>query len=282
MPSAPSTPANDLAPIAALLRCPACQGTLDLGDPIRCNTCGVQYRHEHGVACFTAADDEARQDLADWSHHWAGDNQALLSQRFFSWYRHAVFARTVAHYVHKHFPPSGVFLEAGCGTSETSTRIATHDGGRVLVAMDIVPAAAAGAHPIMAVRIAADAFRMPFATGSLDGIWNVGVMEHFPHDRIDAMVREFRRVLRPGGTLIMLWPARTSLPQRMLRVAEFFINLRRRGAPFRFHPDEISQLRSRAEGRHVLQRSGFEPLEVSGEWRSLHAFKVVVGRAPAG
>src|SRR3546814_6051263 len=95
------------------------------------------------------------------------------------------------------------------------------------------------------------------------------------------MLQEFRRVLRPGGGLVMVCPARTALPQRLLRVAEFFITLRRSGAPFRFHPDEISQLRSRAEGRDVLRRNGFEPAEVSGEWRSLHAFKVVVGRAPA-
>lgn len=277
-----AAPQDDLAPIATLLRCPACQGTLALGDPITCNSCGAGYRREHGVACFAATEADSRQDLADWTEHWGGDNQALASQRFFSWYRQAVFARTVAHYAHKHFPASGVFLEAGCGTSETSIRIDTQAGRRVLVAMDIVPAAAAGAHPIMAVRLAGDAFRMPFATGSLDGIWNVGVMEHFLHDRIDAMVREFRRVLKPGGALIMLWPARTSIPQRMLRATEFFINLRRREAPFRFHPDEISQLRSRAEGRDVLRRNGFEPLEVSGEWRSLHAFKVVVGAVPAG
>ena len=46
---------------------------------------------------------------------------------------------------------------------------------------------------------------------------------------------------------------------RILRVLEFFINLRRRGEKFRFHPDEISQLRSVAQGRAVLSRHRSKP-----------------------
>jgi SAM-dependent methyltransferase len=261
-----------------LLRCPLCHGELDLGDPVTCVGCGARYPWRAGVASLIPAGPDDRKDLSDWTAHWEAGNQGLVSQRFFSWYRHVIFAPTVAHYFREFFPERGVFLEAGCGTSETSERIPKHGGNRVLIAADLVPEIAARAHPVMDVRMACDAFQLPFATGSLDGIWNVGVMEHFLHADIDRMVREFARVLRPGAPLVMLWPARTSIPQRLLRIAEFFINLRPRPTRFRFHPDEISQLRSSAEGFDVLRRNGLQPVEVSGEWRSLFAFKVVVGR----
>lgn len=260
-----------------LLCCPLCHSRLDLATTITCGGCGARFPRRAGIPSLIPESGGARKDEDDWSHHWEGENQALLAQRFFSWYRSAVFAPTVAHYVREFFPERGVFLEAGCGTAETSAQIPKHGGARVLIAADLIPEIAARAHPVMDVRLSCDAFQLPFLTGSLDGIWNVGVMEHFLHADIDRMIREFARVLRPGAPLVMLWPARTSIPQRMLRVVEFFVNLRPRERKFRFHPDEISQLRSSAEGLHVLRRNGLQPVEVSGELRSLFAFKVVVG-----
>jgi ubiquinone/menaquinone biosynthesis C-methylase UbiE len=129
----------------------------------------------------------------------------------------------------------------------------------------------------MDIRTCGDIFSLPFQNNSLDGIWNVGVMEHFTHDQIDAILREFRRVLKPGGRIVLLWPATFSIPQRILRVLEWFINLRRGSDKFRFHPDEISQLRSVKQGREVLSRNGFRPVAIDIGLRTLMAFETIVG-----
>ena len=264
------------------LACPKCHGQLVIADSIRCNSCGSQYPASSGVPDFRVDRSAAEQgsELEDWSHHWASENQELVSQRFFSFYRKAVFARTVAHFIEKYFPRHGLLVEAGCGTSESSIRIAKHGGGRVLVAVDIVPSVVARAHPVMDERLCGDVFRLPFRDQSIDGIWNVGVMEHFTHDRIDDMMREFRRVLRPAAPLLLLWPGTTSPPQRILRVLEKVIHLRGNDPGFRFHPPEISQLHSAREGRDVLARNGFAELEIDGGPRSLFAFKTLVARRP--
>ena len=130
----------------------------------------------------------------------------------------------------------------------------------------------------MDVRVCGDIFCLPFQSDAIDGIWNVGVMEHFTHDQIDAILREFRRVLKPGSRVVLLWPAKFSIPQRILRVCEWFINLRRGEADkFRFHPDEISQLRSPRQGREVLTRNGFRPVAIDIGLRTLMAFETLVG-----
>ncbi len=219
----------------------------------------------------------ARPEQVDWSRHWSTENQASLAQRFFSFYRKAVFVRTVRYFLNRHFPPSGVFLEAGSGTSETSMRIDKLNGARTLLALDIVLPVLQQCHPIMDLRICGDIFNLPFRDGSLDGIWNVGVMEHFTHDQIDQILREFHRVLRPGGPVVLLWPGVDSIPQKMLRIVEAIVNLRAGGERFRFHPAEISQLRSARQGRDVLSRNGFDVLEIEPGYRSLMAFKVLVG-----
>jgi SAM-dependent methyltransferase len=265
------------------LACPACGASLVATDTgLDCQGCQAHYRQENGAFDLRPPSAESKKEFEDWSKHWAHGNQASASQRFFSFYRKAVFARTVAWFADRYFSGDGVFVEAGSGTAETSMRIDKRDGRRVLIAVDLFLPVVARCHPIMDVRIAGDCFRLPFHDASIDGLWNVGVMEHFTHDLIDAMVREFHRVLKPGAPIILLWPATDSLPQKGLRLVEKVINLRRPASErFQFHPDEISKLRSSQEGRDVCVRNGFEPEFIDWGLRSLMAFKTVVGRKPS-
>jgi SAM-dependent methyltransferase len=212
-----------------------------------------------------------------WTEHWSADKQLSATQRFFSVYRKAVFAPAIAHYVNRYLARSGVLVEAGCGTSETSIYIDKRGGARRLVAVDLVVPVLARCAAVMDARVGGDAFQLPFQTGSVDAIWNVGVMEHFTAPAIDAMLREFHRVLKPGGRLLLFWPGVTSVPQRVLRVLQFLVRLRPSCAGFRFHPDEISQLRSLSDGRAILARNGFIPLRSDHGVRTLLAFKVLVG-----
>ena len=270
-PPASARPADVLPRLA----CPTC--VRPLGADLTCAKCGATYSEARTVVDLRPAGLGDRFDVRDWTEHWSDDKQDTFAQRFFSFYRKAVFARTVRHFVDGYLPRQGVLVEAGSGTSETSMRI-RKDAGRTLVALDLIGAVLEHCHPVMDVRMAGDIMRMPFLDDSVDGIWNVGVMEHFTHDVIDQMLREFRRVLRPGGRLVLLWPGTDSPPQKLLRLIERIANSRGRQPPLRFHPDEISQLHSVAEGRAVLERNGFDMVAADAGPRSLFAFKIVVGQ----
>lgn len=211
-----------------------------------------------------------------WSEHWSDARQKSIAQRFFSFYRKAVFSRTVRYFTGRFFPTDGMFVEAGSGTAETSMRIDKCGGGRRLVATDIVQPVLMQCHPVMDFRVCGDIFNLPYADESIDGIWNVGVMEHFTHDQIDAIMTEFRRILKPDHKVILLWPGSDSIPQKMLRLVELVINARKEKKDFSFHPPEISQLRSRKEGIDVLERNGFRSVYFDYGWRSLMAFKTLV------
>jgi SAM-dependent methyltransferase len=259
------------------LSCPKCYGSLFLGgNLLHCNSCGTTYPLVGEIADLRLPE-RRESDESAWSQHWAEENQQSAVQKFFSFYRKAVFSRTVRYFVDRYFPPRGVFVEGGSGTSETSMRVDKAGGARTLVATDIILPVLGRCHPIMDVRVCGDIFRLPFNENAIDGIWNVGVMEHFTHDEIDQVMREFHRVLRPGGRIILLWPGTDSIPQKMLRLVEKVINLRKKREKFHFHPDEISQLRSSREGRDVLLRNRFRVLTVNYGFRSLMAFKILVG-----
>jgi SAM-dependent methyltransferase len=267
------------AAIADRLACPVCHARLSAnGAALRCAACAIDFPVRDGIAALAPPRAETKPEAEAWGDHWSQDKQSSLPQRFFSFYRKAVFARTVAYFLDGSFAEEGVFLEAGSGTAETSQRVNKRGGRRILIALDLIGEVLKHCHPIMDVRIQGDIFRLPFRDSSLDGVWNVGVMEHFTWDQIDEILCEFHRILKPGAPVILLWPAESSIPQKILRLIEKVVNARRSGPRFLFHPDEISKLPSSAAARQILSRNGFNRIEVDTGIRSLMAFKTPVGR----
>lgn len=99
--------------------------------------------------------------------------------------------------------PGGKFLDVGAGTGATGAWLAEHG---TLVAADFEYEALAMSrdrHPTQ-LPIAADAAILPFAAASFDAVLCVTVLCHRSIVSPSAVVREFSRVVRPGG-VVCLW-----------------------------------------------------------------------------
>lgn len=134
-----------------------------------CPSCHTVYSSQDGILDLRPVGLRVAVEEGDWEKHWSAASQESNSQRFFSFYRRAVFARTVRHFLDHYFPESGFFLEAGAGTSETSMLVSKHGGKRILAALDLIPAVLNCTHPVMDIRIAGDIFHLPFGAGTIDG-----------------------------------------------------------------------------------------------------------------
>jgi len=228
---------------------------------------------------MTVPDGAARDDAGVWDRHWAAlSEKKSLFGRVASLVRTALLSRAVRAFADEHFAKDGIFVEAGCGTAESSTRIDPR--GRTLVAMDISRLALRAARrvPVFNGLLQGDLFRLPFRDGTVAGLWNLGVMEHFPTEEGRALLREFARVLRPGGVALLFWPPEFGSSRLVLAPIEALRS--RAGAPFRFFPDEVNRLRSRAHGIAMLEGTGLEPVVLSLSARALFIHLVVVARKP--
>lgn len=228
---------------------------------------------------MAAPDGAARDDGRVWDRHWAAlSERSSLLGRIASVVRKGLLSRAVRAFADEHFPKDGIFVEAGCGTAESSSRIAT--AGRTLVAMDISRLAVRAARriPVFSGLLQGDLFRLPFRDGSVAGFWNLGVMEHFPPEEGRAILREFARVLRPGGVALLFWPPEFGSSRLVAAPIEAIRS--RPGAPFRIFPDEVNRLRSRAHGAAMLEGTGLEPAVLSFGPRDLFIHLVVVARKP--
>jgi SAM-dependent methyltransferase len=96
------------------------------------------------------------------------------------------------------FAGAGLVLDLGCGRGYWMQHLSREGIEAVGVEPEVDRAALAGRHgPV----VAGDAARLPVADGSVALVWCVHVLHHLP-DPARALA-EVRRVLRPGGALVM-------------------------------------------------------------------------------
>jgi ubiquinone/menaquinone biosynthesis C-methylase UbiE len=120
-------------------------------------------------------------------------------------------------------------------------------------------------------------FDIPRENESFDGIYNLGVLEHFSDEEIRKTLDEFHRVLKPEGKIIIFWPTRYSLSVLALKYTHYIMNnLLKKN--IKLHPDEPSLLKSRKQALKVLKSSEFELLEYHYGIKDLFTQANIVGQ----
>ena len=147
-------------------------------------------------------------------------------------------------------------LHAGCGSGKVDTDLVN---AYQITAVDISSYALEiyeHVNQSKARVVQASIFELPFENQSFDGIYNLGVMEHFTEDEIHSILTEFRRVLKPDGKLILFIPPVFGLTVQVLDAAHFILNrIFRRGV--KLHPDEITRIKSKKHVKGLIEKSGF-------------------------
>src|SRR5205085_904898 len=103
-------------------------------------------------------------------------------------------------------------LEAGCGIGTDGKQFAR--AGAVYTSIDFSPTALELARQRFAREglsgefVAGSLTELPFGDASFDLVYSVGVIHHIPDT--ERAVAEFRRVLRPGGRVLVMVYHRSS------------------------------------------------------------------------
>jgi SAM-dependent methyltransferase len=93
-------------------------------------------------------------------------------------------------------------LDLGCGKGRFAR--ALRDRGARVVGLDVSEAMLAGADGSGLDRVRGSARRLPFRPSSFDAVIAVEIFEHLAPRAVDDVCAEVRRVLRPGGTFVVV------------------------------------------------------------------------------
>ena len=100
-------------------------------------------------------------------------------------------------------PRGGVVGDLGCGPAFDGLRFA--EMGFQVAGVDLSAGMLRIAQGHLEGHVAQGDLRaLPLATGCLDGIWNVASMLHVPERETPTVLHEFRRVLKPLGSLVLV------------------------------------------------------------------------------
>jgi ubiquinone/menaquinone biosynthesis C-methylase UbiE len=98
-------------------------------------------------------------------------------------------------------------LDAGCGPGNVLAKIEQQVGPQgMAVGIDFAPRMLAAARRRVsgARLVQADAHQLPFAAGTFDLVWSSYMLDLLPTADLTPVLREFSRILRPGGRMTLV------------------------------------------------------------------------------
>lgn len=151
------------------------------------------------------------------------------------------------------FPEGASILDVGCGTGEHLKRALSH--GLKAAGVEPAPAMLAAARRgVPEARIEDGvATRLPFGDAEFDAVIMIEVLRYLDRSDIELTLREARRVLRPGGKLLVTLVNRWALDG-------FYVHQRLRQLIKRSRFNETNPFclfHTPASARHLLEQAGF-------------------------
>lgn len=164
-----------------------------------------------------------------------------------------------------HVEPGDVVLDVGCGEGAFAAAIAERDATPVCVEVADEPLRRLRARfpQLVDVRRAQAGEELPVADRGVDAVWAGEVVEHVVD--VGAFLGDLRRVLRPGGPLVLTTPDH---PRRLL--ARFAADPRAFDEHFHPYADHLRFFTERTL-RMVLEDAGFPAIDLHAEHGHLHA-----------
>jgi ubiquinone/menaquinone biosynthesis C-methylase UbiE len=216
----------------------------------------------------------------NWDEYWtrASNKQTHAAYSIIaSFYRKFIIRPSLTKFIKSNFKEGAKVLHAGCGSGQVDESISSYIDITPLDlsegALELYKKYNPGAKNLMHASI----FKIPAEDNSFDGIYNLGVMEHFNEQDIQKILKEFRRVLKPGGTIILFWPPKFGLSVLFLNSVHYFLN-DILGKNVHLHPKELTHIKSRAHALKIMEVADVDMVDYVFDISDLLTHAIIIGK----
>lgn len=214
--------------------------------------------------------------MEDWDNYWAKKQKIHnhAYDRIAVFYREFILKPYLKKYITKYFDENSIILHAGCGGGQVEGEIAD---SFMIIGMDISMNALTlykNCHTEPNL-ILGDISTIGIKNGSVDGIYNLGVLEHFSEGEIHKILLEFNRVLRSKGTAILFVPPEYGSTVIFFKCIHYLLNSILKKNIF-FQPPEPSRIKSKKCVENMINKSEFELEEINFGFNDMFTYMAVV------
>jgi len=194
-----------------------------------------------------------RNDASGWDRYWKARDvkgrhwYAVLA----SIYRRLFIVDRLHAILRNEFPAGSVLIHVGCGGGEVDEKSSSEFQ---ITGLDISPEALAlyRHHYPQAKTLRGNILEGPVGEGA-DGIYSLGLVEHFSHSDIIKILISMHSSVKVGGKAVIFWPHRFAPSVFVLRIISGVRKLIGWSEPL--HPPEPSLLFSQKEAREIIGRT---------------------------
>ncbi|EKD87008.1 MAG: hypothetical protein ACD_37C00076G0004 [uncultured bacterium] len=218
----------------------------------------------------------------DWDKYWT--KKKTKSQEMYrviaSFYRQFIIKRALNYFIRNEFKKNATLLHAGSGSGQVDADIISSFNITALDISDEALEIYKSNYGERANPIKGDIFKLPMKKSSFDGIYNLGVHEHFTSEENEKILNEYARVLRSKGKIILFWPPKYGVTVIFLSSLHFILNKILR-FNIKLQPEEISLIKSKREIEDLLKKTGFKMTKFYFGPKDLFTHVIVIARKSA-
>ena len=202
------------------------------------------------------------KDLGDpqnWDEYWnkSAGKSGIVYDLIAAFYRQTFIRRNLEKAIIREFSGGSKLLHAGCGSGQVDRNL---QSTMQITALDISRGALrlySRNNPVASRVVHGDIMKLPFGESEFDGYYSLGVVEHFTKEQIQRIFTEAKRVLKPGGKIVIFWPHYRATSVIVLGVWHWILGNILQSDTI-LHPPEISLVCSRKMAEEALRRSGLK------------------------
>lgn len=211
-----------------------------------------------------------------WDAYWEKKGTCgIIYDTIAAFYRKFIIKQSLNYFIRKHFNQGDEVLHAGCGSGQVDTDIRDYIS---ITAIDISANALSlykKANKGFCKLLHGSVYNIPIPDGSVDGIYNLGVMEHFTEQEIQKILLEFYRVLKSNGKIVLFWPPSFGVSVVFLKIVRFVLKSIL-NKDIKLHPDEVTRIKSKKHAKAILENGNFSMIDYYFGIRDFFTYAVVV------
>ena len=216
-------------------------------------------------------------EIAEWDEYWKDQKRGkrVFYNLIASFYRKYIIRRNLTRVIRKNFPPGVKLLHAGSGGGEVDKDIKNY---AEIYALDFSRNALKNykkRYGKSAKVILSDIRKIPVPNSFFDGVYNLGVLEHFEQGVGVAIIKELARVTKKKGKVILFWPPEFGASVIFFKIIVFIAVRILRVRNVKFHPNEVNRLGSYRHAVEIAKKCRLHITEYEYGIRDLYTYVIL-------